>query len=1635
MRARFLSLFFALSISVAAFAQSGVKINVLTPDVCIPGKVSLSISNCGNCVSYEWQIDSGSGYKQAGSNYSTIITDTGWYDVAVRIRTIAGSYFPVIKQRAFYGRQSPVARFSLSDSVFCGKDDTVVIKDITKGKIVSRTWIFDGQVYQGNTPTVKLKFGKPYGYKSVFLYVRDTFNCQGQHLIDSAIGIFDSIRIDPLPDKIKGCAPALVNFNASLDTGLQHIQKIQWSFPKATPALSSARYPAGIRYAKGDTFDVFVTINTKEGCNYRYKYNNLLSFGDTALLKITASSTSVCIRERLDLKVSGSKNLKPDWIIGPKPYIVLYSGDTFRNIRFTDTGLSSIRVVEDNNGCISEALFGSNITAKGPIARFESDDAYFCNLPVSLDFKNRSVEAGSMSYNWSIRENGGAVVKTGGTKDISYSTNLGISYDAELIASSSNGCADTLSRQKAAVYGKIESGFLISPRPACPGTKVKLMPDAGSGTLANPNIFKWSFYDDKGNVVKTSGDVAPYNIYNNQGIYSAKLIISNANGCKDSLMQQDSIWVRSPKFSLNIPDTFVCLNELLNTQVMGRPRGKSFLQLWAITNIDSVADVVYGTSDTFAFSLRKTGRWRVKYTLRDTSGAGCVTEATYPKLIKVSGINVRIDVNPKFGCAPLTTTFSSSIKENVNYEIKRSLGLLWDKPQSSAYFFGDSTRANPTVKLPKGQHSARLIFTNESGCNDSTGYIGVRSGVVAGFNIPEQARCVGKELNVYSNSSDFADGFEYFTADPDIEFVTSRFIANPVIKFKSAGNHYLSLIASHKNQCRDTFTVLLTAYQVFADFYTPDSIAYCAPRVINFLNTSTDAVTNYWSFGDGQTGVSYFNNMAGNLYFKNRKSPGYDVQLICENVVGCRDTLQRKGYIRIVGPIPDFTISGNFGCEPLQVTFTNKSTDFKRVLLDYDDGEVLDSNLVLSHKYKVSDKSVSLQYYKPRLLLYDSLGCSALAISSDTVKVKKNAEAEHIFASANFLRNNEGCANDLLVKFSNRSSFYSKIFWDLNNDWNLDFINQSSITYAYTTPGIYQPVIIAEHVNGCRDTFRRDTITVWDYPVANWKNRSDTTCATDPLPFINTTASKYAVKEYNWNFGEISLYDDTSHTANPTYKYTTPFNHLVRLEVVDIHGCKDEELRNIYVNDTAGPLKPALAFVTVRDNQYLDFHWQRSKLGNYLIYHVALDSLGLHRRYSSGNRNDTSFSKFYGTELANRRFCYTMNIEDTCNQDGRYAVSHCSIVLRDTAEKPFNINLNWLSYDGWVNNLSHYEIFRSSGGGAYKRIAIVGNTRQSYTDSFLCDSIFCYYVESVHRNLIWRSRSNTVCRKPIYVAPDSSVITTLATVKNGTHTEVFWQPYYKYYRNWSFELQRSSNGMPGTYSKLGAIKSLSYEDFNANVTDRVNYYRVLFKDHCGVLGRPGMASNTILLESVGQSRSSTSLKWNAYGYWHAGVREYGLQLKNTAGVFQTYKLLGPNTRKLDSIDLESLELDSICFRVFAVKDSITADTSWSNEVCMVPGSYVHVPNAFTPNGNNLNEVFKPMVAYVHRNSKDPSQRFEFRILNRWGQVVYESDDANQGWDGKFMNAPAAQGLYIWTLQAVGFDGVAYRLNGTVFLMQ
>lgn len=85
----------------------------------------------------------------------------------------------------------------------------------------------------------------------------------------------------------------------------------------------------------------------------------------------------------------------------------------------------------------------------------------------------------------------------------------------------------------------------------------------------------------------------------------------------------------------------------------------------------------------------------------------------------------------------------------------------------------------------------------------------------------------------------------------------------------------------------------------------------------------------------------------------------------------------------------------------------------------------------------------------------------------------------------------------------------------------------------------------------------------------------------------------------------------------------------------------------------------------------------------------------------------------------------------------------------------------------------------------------------------------------------------------------------------------------------------------------------------------------------------------------------------------------------------------------------------------------------------------YIPNAFTPNGDGLNDIFR--VVGLYRNIK-----FIMSIYNRWGQLVFQSDDIDKGWDGTLKNQIAESDTYIWILQ-VDFLGEDIITNGDVVL--
>ncbi|RFC53657.1 HYR-like domain-containing protein [Brumimicrobium aurantiacum] len=111
--------------------------------------------------------------------------------------------------------------------------------------------------------------------------------------------------------------------------------------------------------------------------------------------------------------------------------------------------------------------------------------------------------------------------------------------------------------------------------------------------------------------------------------------------------------------------------------------------------------------------------------------------------------------------------------------------------------------------------------------------------------------------------------------------------------------------------------------------------------------------------------------------------------------------------------------------------------------------------------------------------------------------------------------------------------------------------------------------------------------------------------------------------------------------------------------------------------------------------------------------------------------------------------------------------------------------------------------------------------------------------------------------------------------------------------------------------------------------------------------------------------------------------------------------------------IEAEEVEAYSVELIAYSDYGCPDTI-SKAMPFIADLIYYIPNTFTPDGNTNNEVFKP----VFYSGFDP-QDFNMKIFNRWGEVIFESNDASIGWDGTYgasSNETVQQGTYIWEIE-------------------
>lgn len=112
-----------------------------------------------------------------------------------------------------------------------------------------------------------------------------------------------------------------------------------------------------------------------------------------------------------------------------------------------------------------------------------------------------------------------------------------------------------------------------------------------------------------------------------------------------------------------------------------------------------------------------------------------------------------------------------------------------------------------------------------------------------------------------------------------------------------------------------------------------------------------------------------------------------------------------------------------------------------------------------------------------------------------------------------------------------------------------------------------------------------------------------------------------------------------------------------------------------------------------------------------------------------------------------------------------------------------------------------------------------------------------------------------------------------------------------------------------------------------------------------------------------------------------------------------------------------------------VTNAINCTDTAYKKITVLPNCYIDIPDAFTPNGDGLNDYLYPLNAFkaIHLN---------FKVYNRFGQVIFETTDWTRKWDGRINGELQPSGVYVWTLDYVHKDtGKTFSLKGTTVLIR
>lgn len=966
------------------------------------------------------------------------------------------------------------------------------------------------------------------------------------------------------------------------------------------------------------------------------------------------------------------------------------------------------------------------------------------------------------------------------------------------------------------------------------------------------------------------------------------------------------------------------------------------------------------------------------------SGSYTVTlTATTPYCSGTGTLPVTVEAKPVASFTPSTVLGCSPLAVDFTNTSTGAVSAVWTFGDGGASNNWDDTHTFINLGTQDTVYTVRLVVSTAFGCMDTTTLdITVAPGVQAMFVHDAVAGCAPMDVNFTNNSTgagsylwDFGDGTTTTDVSPSHQYVnTSLFLDIRTI----------TLVALSPAGCSDTATQQIQVYPTptFSFVAQPDS--GCSPLNVTFPSV-VGAVTYQWDFGDGTTGSgpspthTYLNTTTNDLVLQ--------VMLAGANAFGCVDTAYSDVTV-YPNPAAQFTVSNTSGCHPITADLTNLSTGADTFLWSYGDGQTSDTALAVHAHTWYNFTGPGAVNFPITLTVETDHGCTNTATAQVQV---------YPAVVAGFVADSAGCA-PLDVDFANVSTGASSYQWFFDDG---QFSGVAAPSHAYFNQGLndvtFDPMLVATSAFGCTDTVTAP-IRVHPQPIAQFI--PNTTAGCQPL-HVNFQDLTIGAVSSDWQFGDGQFVSGPPGNVQHDYTNTGAgiATYAPRLVATSTFGCTDTTTNAIdvypeviaaFTLDTIGcsPVTVDIENLSTGASSYI---WD---MGDGTVLVGATPS---HTYVNSTVTDQVRTIVLTATSPYGCTTTATQDVHIHPMPQAAFIATPFTQQFPDATVSTVNNSSPGPWTHTWTYGDGQGSVLEEPGSHTY-------GTWGTFTMTLVVSGTFC---------------SDTATQDVTIVPP----LPTAGFLGQGegcaplrvSFTNTSWQA-LSY--QWNFGDGGTSTAdnpeyvfnVPGTYTVsltatgIGGNTSTMVKVDSVTVYPNATAFFVLQPDNVIVPSEPVFTYNL--------SGNATNYLWD-FGDGNTSTEMNPVHYYTTGGEF-TVALVANNSFN--------------CPDTFAIAGAVHGEMAGEIQFpnAFTPGSSGPTDGVYDPRGYE-NDHFFPLYSGV--------EDYRLEIFNRWGELLFVTEDPKIGWDGYYRGKPAKQDVYVWKAYAKFSDGRESMLKGDVTLLR